>query len=126
MAGIKQLLPFFLVLALLFACNQADKTACTMEFRMVTIKVSGKKLTSWVTIRNSNNQRLTFASQFEPDSLVYVVLDDSFQKSLENQTEKFTFKGYINDSEVVNEVFTIGADKCHINYVDGKQEVTLQ
>jgi frataxin-like iron-binding protein CyaY len=59
------------------------------------------------------------------DSLTYIVLDDSFQKTIENQTEKFTFKGYNNDLEVVNEVFTIGADKCHIYYIDGKQEVSL-
>jgi uncharacterized membrane protein len=125
MAAFKKLWLLFLGLALLLACNKTDKTACTMEFRTVTIKVLGKKLTHWVTIRNSNSQRLNFGKLFEMDSLTYIVLDDSFQKTIENQTEKFTFKGYKNDLEVVNEVFTIGADKCHIYYIDGKQEVSL-
>lgn len=125
MSGLKQITVLFLVFSIFAACNQTDKTACTMEFRMVTIKVNGPKLTSWVTIRNSTNERLTFMQQSFPDSLTYTVMDDGYQKALENQTDKFTFKGYINDSEVVNEVFTIGADKCHINYIDGKQEVAL-
>jgi hypothetical protein len=55
----------------------------------------------------------------------YTVLDDSYLKQLMDNADSFRFTGTKNGKEVVNEVFVIGADCCHINKVSGNESVTV-
>jgi hypothetical protein len=125
----KNLLAIVLFFPLLFSsvsCNNKENdTVCTMEFRYVTITVNGGMLDDYFTIRESTGDTI----RFEKDSIigqnVYIVLDDTYQPMIENKTENFRFKGVINDTVAVNELFRISADKCHIEYVSGALVVNL-
>lgn len=107
------------------ACKE-DPTACTMEFRTVTVTVNGPALTSYFTLRTSTGDTIrTDPQNIGGQAGVYPILDDSFQSTIQGRTENFIFKGFINDSLVVNESYGIAADVCHINYVSGNLNVTL-
>jgi hypothetical protein len=94
-----------------------------MEFRTVTIIVNGEPLDDFFTIRLKSNDTLRLTRDNLIDQNSYPVLDDSFQKILEGKTEEFRFLGFKNNVMVVNEPFVIKADKCHIEYVNGRREI---
>jgi hypothetical protein len=103
--------------------------ACTMMFAMVTVEVKDQQgnkviLDEYYTIREKTNDKLTLQSHM-PDSGTYTVLDDNFVATLKNASEQFRFVGKKNGVEVVNEQYTISADCCHINKVNGKSTVTI-
>lgn len=107
------------------ACKD-DPVACTMEFRTVTVTVNGPSLTNYYTLRASTGDTIRIgAENVGGMSGVYPILDDSFQSVLAGRSENFIFKGFIDDSLVVNESYGIAADQCHINYVSGPLQVTL-
>ena len=110
---------------ILLSCTKHDEVACTMEFRSVQIKIIGEELSDFYTVRLSTNDTLQFEHFFTPNEGYYTVLDDSFQSQLQGKKEQFRFIGKINNDIVVDELFMIEADKCHINYVSGKLEVVL-
>lgn len=77
-------------------------------------------------MRESNGAKITHPKESLPGSdNYYTVLTDTYQKQMEGKTETFWFKGFVNDSLVINEPFVISADQCHISYVSGKTEVQL-
>lgn len=119
----------FLVLLLLLttasSCEE-DSIACTMEFRMVTVMVTGPALTSYYTFRPATGDTIRISQEnVGGQAGVYPISDDSYQMILEVRTENFIFRGFINDSLVVNESYGISADECHISYVSGNLNVTL-
>lgn len=119
---------FFVLLLLLttaFACKE-DQVACTMDFRMVTVTVTGPALTSYYTLRTTTGDTIrTGQENIGGMAGIYPILDDSYQSILEGRTENFIFRGFINDSLVVNESYGISADECHIAYASGNLNVTL-
>lgn len=107
------------------ACED-DQVACTMDFRMVTVSVTGPALTSYYTLRTVTGDTIRIGQENTGGMAgIYPILDDSYQSILEGRTENFIFRGFINDSLVVNESYGISADKCHIAYVSGNLNVTL-
>lgn len=118
----------FVILFLIASCSRdkrIDDTACTMDYRYITITVNGDSLDDYYTIRNSTGEIIRNNQDGFPEDSVYIVLSDNYQPTLKNKTEQFTFKGFINNVEVINEPFVIKADQCHIEYVSGKREVDL-
>ena len=112
------------LLGLFQACK--EEVMCTEEFRAVGISVIGDSLTNFYTVRNSNLDTIKFPNNIEYSSNHwYPVLDDNYQSKIANSQESFKFIGEINDTIVVNEVYVINADDCHINKVSGKSEVVL-
>ena len=110
----------------LLSCKKKDDdVACTMEFRMVQIRVIGAPLEDYYTIRESTGDTLRHDSFSSGETEYYTVLDDNFQSVLKGKTETFRFVGIQNDLVVVNEPIVIRADACHIEYVSGKLEVEL-
>ena len=119
----------FLVLLLLLttasSCEE-DPIACTMDFRMVTVTVAGPALTSYYTLRAATGDTIRIGQEnIGGMAGIYPILDDSYQSVIEGRTENFIFRGFINDSLVVNESYGISADECHIAYVSGNLNVTL-
>ena len=116
----------FLLLSLLASCiTRKDQVMCTEEFRSVTITVHGDTLDAHYTVRVSTGDTVFSAGITFPWSGVYVVLDDSYRQPIENRTEDFRFTGYVGDTLVVDEIFRISADRCHISYVSGKTDIYL-
>ena len=112
-------------------CNQPKKcppdTMCTEVFVMVSVKVldgndQPVKLDEVYTVRESNNEKLLFEQNMDQ---YYVVLDDSYQKKLQQQSDKFRFVGMKNGQKLVDEIFVISADCCHVKKESGKEQVIL-
>ena len=102
-----------------------DQLNCTADFQFVTIEVIGDTLTDFFTLRQSNGDTIRHEDQYLPFELTYIVLTDNFRDELQNTQENFIFKGFIEDSLVVEEPFEIGAGRCHIAKVSGKDKVQL-
>lgn len=113
-----------IILAALFqSCK--EETACTEEFRTIGITITGDSLTDFYTIRISNSDTIRISLDGYPNNQTYPILNDSYQSVIANSQESFNFIGEFNDTFVVNEVFVISADNCHIDKVSGKSEVSL-
>ncbi len=109
----------------LYSCNETGGfIVCTEEFRTIGITVNGDMLTDHFTIRISNGDTIRPLDQgFEDD--YYIILSDNFQPELADKQENFRFIGEISDIVVVNQLYVIKADQCHINKVSGESEITL-
>jgi hypothetical protein len=123
-----KLLNFLLILAIIMfvSCkseSQNNTVACTMEFRAVTINVQGDTLDHFYTIRVTSGDTIRLNSGNTFGANTYPVLDDSYQSNIANRTEQFRFVGLKNNAIIVDELFTIKADQCHISYVSGNQTV---
>lgn len=123
----KKILILGVLIATLFltACKKDDSVFCTMDFRTVSIEVQGgDPLSRFFTIRMQTGDTITHEDLGVFENF-YPVLTDNFQKVLENRSESFRFLGFVNDSLVVNELFVIGADRCHIEKISGKSKIEL-
>ncbi|MFN3529736.1 MAG: hypothetical protein ACK417_07425 [Bacteroidia bacterium] len=118
-------LGIFLLVVLFFSGCKDNEVACTMEFRYVSITIVGASLDSFHTQRLSTGDIILLGQESVFGDSIYPVLDDSYQQMLEGRVENFRFRGFIRDSLVVDELFVISADKCHIDYVSGRQRVEL-
>lgn len=122
-----QILSFvsLLTTAGLSSCDDSirrDEVFCTEEFRSIRIKVSGDSLTDYYTVRRSNADTIRFKQSDPVFEQNYVVLNDNYQKKLENQQDTFRFVGKRASGDV-QEDFVISADHCHITKVSGKSEI---
>lgn len=120
--NISLILSMLFVVMLSFQCKK--DSACTMEFRIVSIQVIGESLDDFYTIRNSNGDTLRYEN-FAPDQNTYTVLDDNFHVYLKNAIENFTFIGVIGGQKVVEESFVIKGDNCHFEKVSGPGSVII-
>ena len=123
----KKLIITALTFVIIQACSNNDTLfVCTEEFRTVGVNISGGELTEFFTLHNENQDTLRHTDTFQNgNSTFYPVLTDAFQEELEGREESFTFKGLIDDQIVVDEVYVIKADQCHIELVSGKTEISL-
>lgn len=99
-------------------------TMCTEEFRSIVIKVNGKKLESFNTLRICTGEMIEYPEN-DFDSSYYTVLNDSYKEKMENRKESFWFVGKIDGKEVIKEKYVIMADRCHIQLIEGKKEITI-
>lgn len=103
------------------ACS--EQIACTEEFRMVTVEITGDTISDFYTLRLKTGDTLKHGDIGIANT--FIILDDSFQPTLENNSETFRFEALKNDSLVVSEDYIIKADHCHINKISGPQLVEL-
>lgn len=123
------------LLACTTACNTSKKaaacdpnTACTMMFAAVgtqVVNAAGQPVVfdEVYTQREGSTEKIQL--QHNAGSGSYIVLDDSYQKKLANQTANFHFIGMKNGQKVMDEVYRISADCCHIKKESGKETITL-
>ncbi|MFN8154844.1 MAG: hypothetical protein U0Y08_11180, partial [Bacteroidia bacterium] len=119
------LIVFIGISLLLHSCRSETSAPCTMEYRYITITVTGGLLDDFYTLRVSTGDTIRYAKNELPGDSVYIVLGDNYQQALKNSTDTFNFRGLINDSVVVDEAFVINADECHIEYISGDTDVSL-
>ncbi len=118
---------------LMIACkkdkNNCAMKACTYVFISVTVKVTDTLnqavlLDDAYTIRKSNGELITQAQGLVTAGY-YAVLNDSYQHRIANTSEFFQFIGVKNGRRVVDEVYEISADCCHIQKVNGKESIII-
>ncbi len=107
-------------------CN--PNVACTMIFAMVTAQVTDKngdavRLDEYYTLRTSTGEKIKASESMEG---YYTILDDSYQKTLQQSFDKFQFIGIKDGKQVVNETYIISADCCHIQKKEGKSVIVIQ
>ena len=109
------------------ACNLIEPDViCTLDFRSVSVEVTGEALDSHLTIRQSTGDTIrTSTSSGDPMDNFYIVMDDSYQNELEGSEEAFRFVGIKDGNILVDELYEIGADECHIYKVSGEEKVSL-
>ena len=130
---------FFLFL---FGCNNRDNNksnceniACTLEFRTITVHIiddlanpvalEGIK----VTISENGNDITREISDLEWQMFrqngTYPLFGDEYTKDYQNMKLEINFKGFINDLEVVNSDFIVGADCCHVLLISGDPNLII-
>ena len=126
-----------LPLILLFSCNcncESDcaNVACTEQFVMIMVNIVDSYqnpviLDNYTVIDIDNNIDLTddlYANyQTSLDDGTYPLFDDSFQQDYQNQEIDLQFIGYIDNQEVVNEFYSMGADCCHVYPISGNYNI---
>lgn len=100
---------------------------CTEVFSMVTVQVidptgAAVQLDEVYTLRLSNNEKIRVE---QPTEGGYVVLDDNYLKHLQNDKDDFRFIGMKDGKKVLDELFVIGADCCHVQKIKGKEIISL-
>lgn len=111
----------------LFSCEKKEEdTSCTLEFRIIGVAVKGDSLTDFYTVRESNSDTIRFLeTQSFTEEIWYPILDDTYLSSIKNNVAMFRFVGEVDDSIVINQEYTIEADNCHINRLEGPSEISL-
>lgn len=104
--------------------------ACTQQFESVYFEVKNSsgatvKLTSFHTEDMAGNTLPTRLYEYNSYRDAYVVINDGWVRGNENTTKQVRFVGYVGSTKVVNEVYTIATDCCHIAKTAGKDKVVL-
>ncbi|MFT4522171.1 MAG: hypothetical protein ACI8ZN_001111 [Bacteroidia bacterium] len=111
----------FTIAVLLFAIGCKDTEVCDERFALIGLNVIGKELTNSFTVRKSNGDTLNKTTEAQG---LYIVVDDNYRDQI-NGNEIFVFEGFIDNSRVVLEEFTVGTDDCHVIKISGVSEVKL-
>ncbi|TLP71821.1 hypothetical protein [Maribacter sp. ACAM166] len=115
--------------------EECNETPCTQNF--VTISISIKDaagvpvpLDSFKVVAIDTSKDLTLVShdqEFENHKKdgFYPLFSDAYRIQYQNATTTISFKGYISDNEVINEVYEVGADCCHVSLTSGNIDLVL-
>ncbi len=103
---------------------------CTTDFRMIDLKVTDASgntvmLSSFHTEDMAGNKLPASLYEYDNYRQAYVVFNDSWVRGHQNTTTQVRFVGYKNGNKVVDEVYTIATDCCHIDKTAGKDAVVL-
>ncbi|SIQ00064.1 hypothetical protein [Maribacter ulvicola] len=125
----------------LVTCNDTielpdcSTTICTLNFVTITVRVkdaSGEAviLDNYQVIDSKTGENL--ATNFNGEEYeyskkqgVYPILSDANRSQYQNKSATLTFKGHINNEEVINEAYEVSADCCHVSLITGNTEITL-
>jgi hypothetical protein len=106
-----------------------------MDFRAVSLRVVDAsaqpvKLDSFVVV-DMNGVPLPTAVGGTPvfgpagNNGLYIVLNDAWRTGHENTTVQVRALGFVNAVKVVDEVYQVATDCCHVSKVAGKEEVMV-
>lgn len=112
-------------------CNKKTDCAeaiCTLVFAAVNVTVNDKNgnnidLQDYYTINIATGDTIRLNSTWPEGA--YTVLDDSYVSRMYNKTLQFRFIGIKGNVTVVDEIYTISADCCHISKDAGKDTVVI-
>ena len=118
------------------SCNHHGHSECARDIIcteifasvMVTVKDTNGNpvvLDEYYTIREKTGEKISRPGSI-PENGMYVVVDDNFIGELKKSYEGFRFIGKKNGVEVVNEIYEVQGDCCHVNKRSGKETVIIQ
>lgn len=108
-------------------CDQID-IICTEQFVTISVQVFDENdnailLDDFKVIRKDTGEDITNKNGHQ--QIQYPILNDSYQKELANKELTITFKGYLDNLEVINHDYVVSADCCHIHLVSGNTKINL-
>lgn len=122
-------------LLLSFQCHRDDDFSyCTEEFRAVVVTITQndtavklddyyvKRMVDDHVILSLSKSTYLYANDF-PEGVVIFTDDQMVMTSTEGM--EFAFIGHLNGERVVDEIYHIRRDRCHIELVSGKLELYL-
>lgn len=110
--------------------------ACTEEFRSYNITLTDTNknpvaLDKFTVTDITNNKDLT--TELSPSQLqlarqtgMYPLYGDKFARIHQNKVIDIVFSGVYDSNEVVNALFTAGADCCHTEIISGNLEIIVK
>ncbi|MDP5061184.1 MAG: hypothetical protein NWP64_04630 [Maribacter sp.] len=129
----------------LVACNDKDdaikqqdcSTAiCTLNFVTITVSVKDPAgeaiaLDSYEVIDTATKEDLAAdlngeEYQYLKEQGFYPIISDANRVQYQNATATLTFKGYIDNQEVIKQDYEVGADCCHVSLITGNTEIVLE
>ncbi len=125
----------FFVLIFGFAC-QEESVNCTMEWRAISVKIVDSSdnpviLDDYYTTNNITGEVFRM-KDIDPyiDSVnklsgEYMVITDSQKEWAKTGYCKVTFKGLINNKEIVSEEYGVTANVCHIGDLIGRTTIVI-
>lgn len=132
---------YLIILFLFFAgCeindpNDCTNQACTMDFRTITVTIKDFEnnpvaLDSFKVTNLENGNDLTRevnSAEFEAmrETGVYPLFGDEYAQDFRNKEVEINFKGYVDNLEIINSDFKVGADCCHVLLISGEPEVSI-
>jgi len=122
-----------------FSCtkNNSDcfNTPCTEEFRTIVVNIKNENgapiaLNSFEVLivkTKIDITRKVNENEFEmmQESGTYPLFGDEYSRDYQNDEVRINFKGFIHNQEIVNADFTVGADCCHVNLIEGTTEIII-
>ncbi|MEP6262520.1 MAG: hypothetical protein ABJ092_13145 [Gillisia sp.] len=127
----------FTCLLLLFqSCSEKDKECsgiCTEEYRTIVVEIKTSEgepviLDENKVVEENSGRYLTI----QPDDTtlmnergLYPIFSDRYAQEFRQRQIQIKFTGYIEGEEVVSEVYSVGADCCHVYYISGDLEPVI-
>lgn len=110
------------------AKSSCEGVICTMMFAAVAVQVQDAEGQPVIldSTRTLNASGALVHKGVKNYNGSYTVVDDSYREKLAMRTESFTFVGYIGGQEVVQGMFSISADCCHVSRSGGPEVLTLK
>jgi hypothetical protein len=124
----------FLLLIILFSCNEDDVRFCTLEFRFIHVNIleadsSDADIDSFFVVKTATGDTILDATTtpyndfFEEGITIFT----DNELSLTTTTgSTFNLTAYKNTNLVVNENYVIQHDECHIDLLSGDIEIFLE
>jgi len=127
----------------LVACNDNDdaeqqdcsEAICTHNFVTITVSVkdaSGEPVSLDSYEVNDTETGENLAADFNGEEYQYLkeqgfypILSDANRVQYQNSTATLTFKGTIDNEEVINETYEVAADCCHVSLITGNRTIVL-
>lgn len=109
--------------------NVCEGVACTAMFAMINVDLkdsTGSPYTAdtTYTIRTDNNDTISVSTTITAGT--YTILDDGYVSKMQNKQYTFRFIAVKNGKNMVDELYTISADCCHINKQSGKSTIVVK
>lgn len=109
-------------------CGDVICTENIAEVYLEVVDASGQVvlLDNYYSEDKAGNKLPSYMYEYNDVNKVYTVINDGWLSGNENTSSTIKFIGFKNGVEVVNEVFDIQADCCHISKVNGKEKVVIR
>lgn len=108
-----------------------DEIICSMVFASIGVEVvdaNGEPVTltkAQVTSKHLDSPIDPLVES--PAGGPYKIVDDSHMPFLSNnESRKFKFEGWVDDELVVNEIYLIHHDCCHVKLEEGPEKVVIE
>lgn len=130
---------FFIGLFLLIqSCSVGAKDCtglCTEDYRTVIVKIKNNQgeavaLDNFKVVDLRTGRDLTLQPDDQTFQLMrekgsYPVFSDKYAQEFKQQQLNLKFTGFIGGEEIVNEIYKVGADCCHVYHISGALELVL-
>lgn len=131
---------YLIMLFLFTGCENNDapdcaNTACTEIYKTIVVSIKDSEqnpvaLDDFKVTNLEDGNDLTrdlHNAEFETmrKNGVYPLFGDEYARDFRNNEVEINFKGYIDNQEIINSDYKVGADCCHVILISGDPEISI-